>query len=196
MIQSKDRTGYIGCSDTDMVMGNWKTKTFSKWFGEKVGLPTDHFQNKYTLAGTNYEHKILEAVREMKRLTPLQFEMDKQIIIPELKIRANYDGTTVDTIYEVKTHKAEKPFKVSKTYWRQAQAEMAVWQAEYGFTPTLYIVSYPLTEEEYINYFRDIDREKLQFDEIAFDEEFAKEYFEKVKIIAECMTIGKHPMYA
>ena len=38
MIQSQDRSGYIGASDTSMVVGNWNRKTFEKWWLEKLGL--------------------------------------------------------------------------------------------------------------------------------------------------------------
>ena len=38
MIQSQDRSYYIGASDTSMVVGNWATKTFEKWWLEKLGL--------------------------------------------------------------------------------------------------------------------------------------------------------------
>ena len=31
MIQSNDRSGYIGASDTSIVVGNWNTKTFEKY---------------------------------------------------------------------------------------------------------------------------------------------------------------------
>ena len=38
MIQSQDRSYYIGCSDTSMVVGNWKTKSFENWWLEKIGI--------------------------------------------------------------------------------------------------------------------------------------------------------------
>ena len=96
-----------------MVVGNWNTKTFEKWWLEKLGLNTNHLTTEAIQCGNNYEHFILDAL-EISDL-----EKDKQIVIDRLRV--NLDGNTSDCIYEVKTHKANKEFKVSKQYWRQVQ---------------------------------------------------------------------------
>ena len=75
MIQNHDRSGYIGASDTAYVIGNWKTKTWEKWWMQKLGINRDHFDNKYTIAGTNWEHRILDS------LNLPNLEKDKQVII-------------------------------------------------------------------------------------------------------------------
>ena len=140
MIQSQDRSYYIGASDTSMVVGNWKTKTFEKWWLEKLGLNKSNFSTEAMKAGNNYEHKILDAL-EIEGL-----EKDKQIIIDRLRV--NLDGNTNTCIYEVKTHNINKEFKVSKQYWRQAQVEMYASNIR-----KLFIVAYGLTENDYINFF-------------------------------------------
>ena len=94
MISDKDRSGYIGASDTDKVIGNWKTKTFEKWWMQKLGINRDHFNNKYTSAGTHYEHKILESLG-------IPMEFDKQVVVGRLRV--NLDGNTEDCIFECKT---------------------------------------------------------------------------------------------
>lgn len=181
MIQSQDRSGYIGCSDTSMVVGNWNTKTFEKWWLEKIGLNKNSFSNEATKAGNNYEHKILDSL-EIEGL-----EKDKQIIIDRL--RANLDGNTDTCIYEVKTHNIEKEFKVSKQYWRQAQVEM------YAFnTRNLYIVAYALQESDYNNYFNEIDLDRVKFYKVEYDEDFINnEYLPKLKILTECLKNGTFP---
>ena len=40
MIADHDRSGWIGGSDTAMVIGNWKTKTWEKWWMQKIGINT------------------------------------------------------------------------------------------------------------------------------------------------------------
>ena len=181
MIQSQDRSYYIGASDTSMVVGNWKTKTFEKWWLEKLSLNKNSFSTEATKAGNNYEHKILLA------LNIPDLEMDKQIIIDRL--RMNLDGNTKDCIYEIKTHNAQKEFKVSKQYWRQAQVEM------YAFnTENLYIVSYALEESDYKNYFNEIDIDRIKFNKIDYDEDFINnEYLPKLKILSECLKTGRFP---
>ena len=181
MIQSQDRSGYFGASDTSMVVGNWKTKTFEKWWLEKLGLNKNNITTEAMKAGNNYEHKILEAL-EIQGL-----EMDKQII--KDKLRVNLDGNTNTCIYEVKTHKEDKEFKVSKQYWRQAQVEMYA-SAIYN----LYIVAYGLNENDYNNYFNKIDKQKIQMIKVDYDKDFVEnEYLPKLKVLSNCLKEGVYP---
>ena len=45
-----------------MVVGNWNTKTFEKWWLEKLGLYKNNLSNEAMKAGNNYEHKILDSL--------------------------------------------------------------------------------------------------------------------------------------
>lgn len=164
-----------------MVVGNWKTKTFEKWLLEKLGLNKNNFSTEATKAGNNYEHKILDA------LNIEDLEKDKQIIIDRLRV--NLDGNTNTCIYEVKTHKLEKIFKVSKQYWRQAQVEMYA-----SGIHKLYIVAYGLQEKDYNNYFNEIDKNRLELINVDYDKDFIEnEYLPKLKILTECLKKGGFP---
>lgn len=135
------------------------------------------------MAGNNYEHKILDSL-EVEGL-----EKDNQFIIDRLRV--NLDGNTNTCIYEVKTHNANKEFKVPKNYWRQAQAEMYASEIH-----KLYIVAYALNEDDYINYFNKIDKTRLQLIEIEYDENFIKnEYLPKLEILTECLKNGVFPSF-
>ena len=181
MITNQDRSMWIGAADTSFVVGNWTTDTFFKWWQSKMGLNfKPKFQNMYTIAGTFYEHALLETIPMV--------EMDKQIIIPELHLRVNYDGNVGKKIIEVKTFKAGKEFKVSKTYWRQAQVEMfAMGSTELTF------LAYPMTEEHYRNYFLPIDKAKRIFIPCKYDPAFIREYIPKLKYMGYCMDHGMFP---
>ena len=181
MIQSQDRSGYIGASDTSFVVGNWQTKTFESWWLEKLGLNKKQLLSEAIKAGNNYEHKILSALN----IPELKF--DKQIILDRLRV--NLDGNAKDCIYEIKTHNIDKEFKVSKQYWRQAQVEMYAYN-----TRNLYIVSYSLQERDYNNYFNEIDLDRIQFHKIEYDKEFINnDYLPKLKILMECLKKGTFP---
>lgn len=183
MIVSKDRSYYIGASDTSYVVGNWNTKSFEKWWLEKLGLNKNELTNEYMQAGNNYEHKILEA------LNIKELEKDKQII--KGRLRVNLDGNTEECIYEVKTHNSNKEFKVSKQYWRQAQVEMYA-----SGIHKLYIVSYGLEENDYKNFFNSINKERLQLIPIDYDEKFIlKEYLPKFNILSKCLEKGEYPIW-
>lgn len=181
MIQSQDRSGYIGASDTSMVVGNWETKTFELWWLEKLGIRKNNLNTEAIKCGNNYEHKILDAL-EIEDL-----EKDKQII--QGKLRINLDGNTSDCIYEVKTHKADKIFKVSKQYWRQVQVQMYASNIKKA-----YIVAYDLGEKEYRNFFTEIEKERIQLIPIEYDEEFIQnEYLPKLNILSDCIERGAFP---
>ena len=181
MIQSQDRSGYIGASDTSFVVGNWKTKTFEKWWLEKIGINKNNLSTEAMKAGNNYEHKILNAL-EIEGL-----EKDKQIIIDRLRV--NLDGNTDTCIYEVKTHKEENEFKVSKVYWRQAQVEMYASNIH-----NLYIVAYALKENDYKNFFSEIDTARIQKIKVDYDEDFIQnEYLPRLEILTKCLKEGVFP---
>ena len=184
MIHSKDRSGYIGASDTSFVVGNWNTKTWKKWWLEKLGLSRNELNTKAMKCGNAFEGKILDTIGCNK---------DLQIIIEDLRLRVNLDGNTKDTIYEVKTFRDDKVFKISKPYWRQSQVEMFAFKQKYGILPNLFITAYPLSEHEYRNYFVDIDKDKLQFLPVEYDEDFISDYIMKLKILKKCMDVGTMP---
>ena len=164
-----------------MVVGNWNTKTFEKWWLEKLGLNKNNLSTEAMKAGNNYEHKILDAL-EIEGL-----EKDKQIIIDRLRV--NLDGNTDSCIYEVKTHNVNKEFKVSKQYWRQAQVEMYASNIH-----KLFIVAYGLTENDYINYFNEIDKTRIEKIEVKYDKTFIeKEYLPKSQILSACLKEGVFP---
>lgn len=180
MISDKDRSGYIGASDTHYVMGNWETKTFEKWWREKQGISRNTFTNEAMMAGTAFEHKILDA------LNMPGLEKDKQIIMGRLRV--NLDGNTATKIFEVKTYNADKSFKVSSNYRMQVNVEMYALGVKEAC-----IVAYGLLPKDYINYFREIDTERLSFHPIQYDEEFIEKYKTRLLYLSECMEKGIFP---
>lgn len=182
MIDSKDRSGYFGASDTDKIIGKWTSDTFAKWWMQKIGINRDHFDNKYTSAGTHFEHRILESLG-------IPMELDKQIIIEDLLLRVNLDGNDSDTIYECKSYQWAKGFKLPRKYINQVQVQMFA----SGLRKAKIIV-YGLMEEDYDNYFLDIDPSRRGEILITYDERWVKEvYLPKLKYLAECLKEGRFP---
>lgn len=180
MIENKDRSGYFGASDTSFVMGNWKTKTFENWWRVKQGITSHNFTNDAMMAGTAYEHKILDS------LGIPELEKDKQIIIDRLRV--NLDGNTSEKIYEVKTYNAKKEFKVSNNYRMQVNVEMYA----FGIHKAC-IVAYALLTEDYKNYYREIEKERLSFHEIIYDEVFIEKYKKRLLYLSYCLEKGFFP---
>ena len=184
MITDHDRSGYIGASDTDKVIGNWKTKTWEKWWMQKLGINRDHFENEFTKAGTNWEHRILDSLHlpELKK--------DAQFIIEDLRLRVNLDGNTPYRIKEVKTYQWEKGWKKTPTkYLNQVQVQMfasGIHEAD--------IVAYGLEAADYDNYLRDLDPGRLREIPVAWDPKWLETvYLPKLRILADCLRRGAFP---
>lgn len=183
MIKNHDRSKYFGASDTKYVIGNWNTKTFKNWWLEKLGFATERYDNKYTLAGTNYEHKIIDA------LNIPEIEKDNQFI--KERIRVNLDGNTKNKIYEIKTYGYEKGFDIAKhkDYVNQVLVQMYVSNIH-----NAEIVAYGLLENDYINFFNDIDKERLSFYEIEYNEDWLNnEYIPKIDYLTKCLIEQRFP---
>ena len=182
MIASQDRSGYFGASDVSYIIGNWKTATFEKWWMQKLGINRDHFNNRYTLAGTHYEHRILESLG-------IPMELDKQIILEGLLLRVNLDGNDADTIYECKTYKFEKGFSMPKKYIQQVQVQMFA-----SGLRRAKIIVYGLTEDDYDNYFNPIGPNRRNEFIIEYDEKWINEVFlPKLTCLAQCLKEGRFP---
>lgn len=183
MIASQDRSYYIGASDVEKVIGNWKTKTWLNWWLQKIAINNDHFNNVYTLAGTHFEHRILESLG-------IPMEMDKQFILEDLRLRVNLDGNTEDTNYECKTTKEDiKTFKPPKKYINQTQVQMF----GSGLRKTKLVV-YQLEEEDYKNFFRPIDPKRRRVFDIPYNEEWVQGiYLPKHLILRDCLVKGVLP---
>lgn len=183
MITNHDRSGWIGASDVQFVIGNWSTKTWEKWWMQKLGINNDHFDNRYTIAGTNWEHRILD------NLHLPDLEKDKQVIIEELKLRVNLDGNQPHRIKEVKTYQWAKGWKTPQKYINQVQVQMfgsKIFGAD--------IVAYGLEEADYNNFLREIDPGRLHQIPVAYDPRWIDQvYLPKHMILLDCLKRGVFP---
>lgn len=178
MIHDHDRAGWFGASDTAIIMGRYDTKTFAKWWAEKLGLLKNDFSNHQMRTGTHYEHKILDFLDIRTR--------DRQRKIPGLRIRVNYDGEDEAAIYEVKTYGGEA-FQISSAYRRQCNVEAFV------SGKPVEIVAYRLLPEDYRNWFNPIDGDRISYHPIPYDKRFIDKYIERVLYLNWCMDNGVFP---
>lgn len=183
MIKSKDRGFYFGASDTDKIIGSWSSDTFAKWWLQKLSLSRNNFENGYTLAGTHFEHRILDSLNVSGMV------LDKQIIIEDLRLRVNLDGNNLDTVYECKTYELEKGYSLPLKHINQVQVQMFAT----GYRKA-YIVSYGLTEKDYKNYLTPIDKDRVRLFPIPYREEWINStYLPRLKYLALCLSQGKFP---
>lgn len=178
MIHNQDRSKWFGASDTSMIMGNWNTKTFQKWWLVKLGISQNHFTTLSMKTGTAYEHRILDALNIEKR--------DRQTRKRKYRLRVNLDGETREEITEVKTYRDK--FKVSKAYWQQCQVEMLAAHKKCR------IAAYRLNPEDYSNWFNEIDLSRISFFPIEHDPNWIKsEYLPRLKYLSKCLRKGAVP---
>jgi hypothetical protein len=189
MIQNHDRSGWIGASDVQYVIGNWKTKTWEKWWMQKLGINQDHFDNRYTLAGTNWEHRILES------LGLPDLELDRCFLIEDLRLRVNLDGNTQTRIKECKTYQWAKGWKKTPQKYTN-QTHVQVFGARMSGVDILGsdIVAYGLEEADYDNFLRPIDPQRLQEIPVEYDRKWIEGvYLPKHMILADCLKRGVFP---
>lgn len=151
---------------------------------QKLGINRDHFENEFTKAGTNWEHRILDSLH----LPGL--EKDRQFIIEDLRLRVNLDGNLPDRIKEVKTYQWEKGWKKPPAkYINQVQVQMfgsKIFGAD--------IVAYGLEPADYQNFLRDLDPGRLQQIPVAYDHKWIEEvYLPKHMILCDALKRGVFP---
>ena len=149
----------------------------------KLGVTENNFTNTYLMAGNAYERKIAESLG-------LKMKYDRCVKLPKLRLRVNLDAETKDCIYEIKTHKAtEKQWEVPKNYWQQCQVQMFATGKH-----KCRLVAYPMEEENYDNFFLEVDKDKVEVFEIAYDEHWIQnEYLPRLVYLAECLKKRKTP---
>ena len=173
MITNHDRSGWFGASDTSIIMGNWNTKTFCKWWAVKVGAIKNDYTNATMRAGTFWEHKISDAL-DRKGIK------DRQVKIRRWRLRVNLDFETKTTVYEIKTYSGK--FKTLKAYWQQCQVQMFVTGKHAN------LVYYHLNTEERENFFTRVDRSKIEFHPVEYDKNWIEaEYLPRLKYLSKCL---------
>ena len=149
-----DRSHWFGASDAKYIMSmSENTKSWNDWWKVKCGVNDNSFSgNIYTRAGNTFEHSILNAWHP-------DITLDRQIVVPSLKLRVNLDGNLTDEIFEVKTYQVDKGFKVTDGYYYQAQIQMLSWHLEPLFSfvecegsPTLKGKNLPLKKHTILAY--------------------------------------------
>lgn len=178
MISSFDRRGYIGASDTHFVMGNWNTATFEEWWRRKQGLDTSRFVSVYTETGNAFEHKITDFLG----IT----ETDQQMV--QGRLRVNFDAIQDGEVIEIKTHKIKPNWKPSKDHVMQVQVQMYI-----AGLKTAKIIAYALEEEDYADWDRPIDGDRISFFFFDYDPDFIATYLPKLEYLSKCIDEGKFP---
>lgn len=184
MIKDHDRSDWFGASDVDKIVAkNRNTKSWQEWWLQKMGIARSHYESKAMNAGTNKEHMILEYICA-------EMETDRQILIPELRLRVNLDGNIGNEIIECKTHGADKPFKMPQKYIQQVRVQM------YAFkTNRARIAVYALTEADMHNYFLPIDPARLTMYPVEQDMKWIEGVFlPNLRELCAALNEGRMPV--
>lgn len=180
MIADKDRSYYIGASDTERVIQSWETKTFANWWMVKQGFAVNDYENIAMQTGNALEHRILESLNIPDLI------LDEQKIIGRLRV--NLDGRAGGVIYECKTHKPKPNWKPPLRYYRQVWVQIEHFGADCGE-----IVAYELTAEEYENWYLPIDPRRIRRFPVAPNNGFIKEYRPRERYLEHCLERGIWP---
>lgn len=186
MIKNHDRSGWFGASDTSIIMGNWDTETFRKWWMVKLGAYDNTYTNQAMRTGTLLEIPIIRAIWAVDGR---KIHIGRRPTYrPKYRVRANYDGYTSREVVEIKT--TEHGFRtVPKNYWQQCQVLM--WAK--GLRMAI-LYAYTPSEIDYVApYFPEIDISKLRRFDIEYSKEFIREYLPRVRYLSSCLKRRKFP---
>lgn len=188
MISDNDRSYWFGASDSYKIINpNHNTQTWQKWWRVKQGIEEPDFVgNIYTEAGTRFEHPILDAFDK-------SINKDRQLFLEDLRLRVNYDGDKDGIIYEVKTHKADKPFEITPYIEAQVQTEMYVYQEVVGDFKKLYILSYGLTEEDYQTDDPVVDADRIKVHKVKYKRGHIKNFIKCLRPLVEELDLMRKP---
>lgn len=185
--KNKDRQFCIGASDTQFVMGNWKTATFMNWWQTKLGVKENNFTNIYLLTGTSKEHQIADwyAKKHNKKLV-----LDRRVKVRKYKLVVNLDAETKSSIIEIKTFKMDKKkWEAPKKYIEQVQVQMFATKKRKAK-----IIAYGLLEEDYNNFFLPIDETRIIKTPINYNAQWIEtEYLPRLKYLCMCLKKKKTP---
>lgn len=186
MITNQDRSRWFGASDTAIIMGNWNTATFKKWWLVKLGISSNHFSNAYMRAGNILEIPIIHAIEKQEGR---RIKLGKRPVYKiGIRLRANYDGLA-DTLVEIKTTKHGFAI-VPKGYWQQCQVLM--YAKKRGLCD---LYAYQMERMDYIcPWFATIDTKRLTKFQITYNEDFIQNaYLPRLRYLAGCLRKGAFP---
>lgn len=187
MITNHDRSRWFGASDTAVIMGNWGTKTFAKWWLVKLGIAQQTYHSRAMDVGNIMEHAIIDKVSE---LTGRRIRKGRRpLYSPLLRLRVNYDGLCRDCVVEIKTAKAMFA-TVPKNYWQQCQVLM------YRTRRTrCELWAYEVTEDDYAApYFARIAPSRLRRFSIGYDPEWVENvYLPRLRVLARALRGREFP---
>lgn len=180
MISDSDRSYWFGASDSyKVITPNHNTKTWQEWWATKMGVaPSEFLGNVYTEAGLKFEHPILDCFDKT-------INKDRQLYLEDLRLRVNYDGDKDGNIFEVKTHRADKPFEITPYIMAQVQTEMYVWKQTRDDFNRLYILSYGLTEDDYRTDNPIVDFDRIKVQEVKYNKGHVKRFLKCLKPLVE-----------
>lgn len=185
--KSKDRVGCFGASDTAFIMGNWNTSTFLNWWQTKLGTMTNDFKNVYTITGTHKEHQI---AKWYSNKTKQKLKLDRKVKVKKYSLVVNLDSETKDTVIEIKTFKlTDKKWSMPKKYWQQVQVQMFASKKHKAI-----ILAYGCKEEDYDNFYLDIESNRIIEISIDYDKKWIfEEYLPRVSYLKACIKERKTP---
>nr|DAW80080.1 MAG TPA: Exonuclease [Caudoviricetes sp.] len=186
MIKNHDRSGWFGASDTSIIMGNWSTETFRKWWMVKLGAYDTPYTNRAMKTGTLLEIPIIRTICDVdgRRIRIGR----KPVYRPRYRVRANYDGYTSREVVEIKT--TEHGFRtVPKNYWQQCQVLM--WAK--GLEKAVLYAYTPLEIDYAAPYFPEIDPERIKRFDIEYSDGFIQEYLPRVRYLSVCLKRRAFP---
>lgn len=185
---TSDRWRYVGGSEANMIYMNYNTKTFKKWWSNKLaGLPEREFNNKRMSVGTILEHDIIDLYEQKNNVVGIR-EASKVKGIA----RANTDYILGDKVSDVKaTEKAFEWFlneRVPINYKRQLIHYMYVFELNKAS-----IIAYQVDDELLNEPFQELNENKLFEIPVKITEKDITEHKKRLDYLEHCRDMNVFP---
>ncbi len=185
---TNDRHKFIGGSEANMIYLNYKSKTFVKWWSEKLaGVPSEPYNNLSMSVGTILEHDVVDLYESVHGVKGIR---DKQ----EIKgiARANTDYIISGKVSDVKvTTKAFEWYlkdKVPLNYKRQLIHYLHVFDYDQAS-----IIAYQVDDGVMENPFGELSQGRLYEIEVPISAKEIEEHKKKLEYLSFCKEMNIFP---
>ena len=185
---TKNRGLYIGGSEANMIYMGYHTKTFKKWWTQKLlGVHLPSHSNRNMSVGTILEHEILDLYEFIN-----QVKGERGLSKIKGIARGNTDYIIDGKVVDVKATKSAYDWFLSGTVPIAYRRQLIHYCYVFGLSKAS-ILAYQVDDDLLVNPFQELDEKKLFEIEVEITSDKLKEHERRLNILEECRDKNEFP---